>query len=84
MKRHNHGLTLFEYIFALTVGVLILLPMGMGFRLALKNWEMSQEETELVQHARVAMARITSDLRYAVRATNWTNPEVLEGGDHQV
>ena len=55
-----------ECVLALTLGVIVLAPVTMAFKVSLSGWEETYKHDELLNHARMAMARMVSDLRYAV------------------
>ena len=65
MRHNRQGLTLLETLLAITLSVTILLPLMMSLRIGVKSWKENTRTSELLQHARVAMHRITSELRYA-------------------
>ncbi|MDD5449297.1 MAG: prepilin-type N-terminal cleavage/methylation domain-containing protein [Candidatus Omnitrophica bacterium] len=76
LKTRN-GITLIEVSLALALISVILLALTNILGISLKNWELSGKRNELIQNGRVAMERITSDLRYAVSITTFTD-DVLE------
>jgi len=51
-----------------------LVPMFRAFNLAIQNWESDEDFNELSQQARIAMQRITSELRYAAGIKDHSNP----------
>lgn len=64
-KSHDRAVTLIELILALALGALILASLTTVFRTGWQSWNEDNERSEFIQHARVAMWRITDDLRYA-------------------
>jgi len=50
---------------ALALGLIIFVPLTVAFNAAVKTWDEHIAMEELYQHGRVAMERITSELRYA-------------------
>jgi len=62
---------------AMALSALVLAPLLMGLNIVLKDWEEERIQSELLQHARVAMQRITSELRYASGIYDHNNPDVL-------
>lgn len=64
-KNKKRGVTLIELVMALLLGAVIMVPLSMGFSFGLKSWNSNKIKSELIQHARVAMYRMTSELRYA-------------------
>ena len=76
--RSCQGLSLLETILALSLSALFLVPLLMGFNLAIGNLNEDTNQRELFQHATTAMNRITSELKYAVAFGDRSNPYVLE------
>lgn len=64
-KSHDGAVTLIELVLALALGALILASLTIVFKTGWQSWKENNEKSELIQHARVAMWRITDDLRYA-------------------
>lgn len=62
---NNRGMTLVEVILALALGAAILAPLTIAFKTSLETWEENKEHSDLLYHARTAMAMMTSELRYA-------------------
>ena len=75
--RSRAGLSLFETIMALVLGAMVFLPLTMAFNVAIKVWNEHIINDELHQHARVAMDRLTSELRYAIRIEDSGFPDKL-------
>lgn len=64
--RLSTGFTLLESLLAMMLGVMVLLPLATAFQISTKGWQKAYEEDELLNHARIAMSRMVSDMRYAV------------------
>ena len=68
------GFTLLEATLALSVGALILVSLTNVFQSTRAGWKVANYKSDMTQHARVAVSRMTSELRYATRLT-------LDGGN---
>jgi len=65
MKNKCSGFTLLETVLALAIGALVVISLSNLFQVSLASWEQSMDRSELLQHTRVALQRITMELRYA-------------------
>ena len=63
--RQDKSVTLVELLLALTLGAVLLAPVTLALQVGLKTWKETKESDELVQQMRIAMSRITMELKYA-------------------
>lgn len=64
-EKCRRGFTLVECVLALALGALLLIPLTIALNIYLQNFEEGSEQSELMQHARVAFSRIAREARYA-------------------
>lgn len=72
MTRRNgqdalRGFTLLEAMLSIAIGALILASLTVTFKVGKQNWNINSVRSELVQHARIGMSRLTTELRYATQ-----------------
>jgi len=77
-NRNKKGFTLIEVILALTLGALILASLTVIFEISSTNWRQINQKREIIQHARIAMIRLTDELRYTIRLNDSGSPNILE------
>lgn len=61
---------------AMTLGTVMLIPMAISLKSTLQEWGEHGERNELIQHARLAMMKMTRELKYAevlLQATSATH-----------
>ena len=66
-QKKNKGLSLLEAIMALALGSVLLAAVAMMGILSLKNRDMLNTKGELLHQTRLAVARISAELRYATK-----------------
>lgn len=71
------GFTLIEATLALAIGTVLLASLFMIFKIGKASWNTSTEQSELIQHARVAMDRLSYELRYA-KGLNQADTNAIE------
>lgn len=59
------GFTLLEATLGVAVGAVLLASLLLVFKVGKHSWNVNNQQSELLQHARIAMARLSSELRYA-------------------
>jgi len=74
----TRGLSLLESVMAVALGAMIFIPLTMAFNVAIKTWDEHAVNDELYQHARVAMDRLTRELRHAIRLVDQEDPQELK------
>ncbi len=67
--RNIKGFTLLEATLAVAISALLLGSLLLVFKVGKSSWNVSNQQSELLQHARTAMARLSSELRYATGLT---------------
>ena len=68
----RRGMTLIEAVLSLALIALILVSLTNVLNVSLKAWRLSGRDDDLIQNARVAMERMTSDIRYAVAISEFS------------
>ena len=66
---NKNGFTLVETILAIMMSALIMTSLAITLNVSFQAADSTESNQELAQHARVAMSRITHDLRYAAEIT---------------
>ena len=73
----ENGFTLLEAVLSLAIGTMVLASVGMAFQAGRYAWKKSSQRSELLQHARIGMARMTSELRYATSLQSLTSSGLM-------
>jgi len=72
-RRDCLGMTLLETTLALTIGAVVMASLLTSFSLAGKLWRKGGQSSEAIQHGRVAMTRMSADLRYATQGLDFSS-----------
>ena len=64
VMRNKTGFTMVEVVLAIALGAVILTSLSMMFNVSIKGWRANEAQSELMQHARIALTNITRDLRH--------------------
>lgn len=67
--RKIKGFTLLEATLGIAISALLLGSLVLVFKVGKSSWNVSNQQSELLQHARIAMTRLSSELRYATGLT---------------
>jgi len=59
---------------ALALGILLLVPLSVGLKSSLGTWKNSNERDESIYNLRMAMHRMTTELRYATKLLQAESP----------
>ena len=62
---NNRGFSLLEVVMAVAIGALLMVSLTTVFQVNKQNWNVNNRRSEMLQHARVAMSRLSTELRYA-------------------
>lgn len=73
----SKGFTLLESILAVAISALIMASLTMIFQVTKQSWNKARTHAELIQHARVAMSRLSSELRYATNLTQANTSNII-------
>jgi len=76
--RSCRGLSLLEMLMACVLSAVILVPVYLSSNLAVQSWDEDSNNSEVLQHARVTMQRIMSELRYSPGIVNRDSPDILK------
>lgn len=75
MKNKEQGFTLIELVVALTLSSLVMTAVSGLLFSGFRSWTFGVEQMDTVQNMRIAMDRITREIRNAVEITVPQNPE---------
>jgi len=70
--RAKAAFTLVEMVLAIAIIAIIMLSVAQALDVALQSWQVEENKNELLQHGRVAVERMLTELRYANRVNNAT------------
>ncbi len=68
-KNKVGGFTLVEAALSLAIGALVMMSLTTAFKVTRQSWKNTTAQSELYQHARIAMSRLSSELRFATLLT---------------
>ena len=71
------GFSLLETVLAISLSAVIMASLTMVFKVTKQSWNSNTRKSELLQHVRLALARMSLDMRYATNLVTATTGTIL-------